>query len=325
MEDGIQYCDKELTAPPLFSIIVPLWNRQDMIEQCISSCLSQTFSDFEIIVVDDASTDESLVVVEKYDDPRVKLVKLLENVGPAAARHAGVKVARGAWFVYLDSDWHLKANALESFTRIIREVSKSVGVVGLMCELDTGQKTPNTPPPPGTFGFREWLKWSEDMAVSDYLMCHRRDIYRDLNWPTDRRLEMQFVIQVASQWETIIDNTIGAIIYTSANNRITSDVTPGANRNFLRRAKDMSEMLFEILQEFGSPMKKYSPKRYQRILRMCVYFSYLAKKRIRGIKMAFRYLCIKPFSCKMWVTIFLGSISPQILVWIKKMADRILK
>lgn len=89
---------------PQVSIITPTYNRADLLERALRSVLEQTFADFEIIVVDDASEDHTRHVVRSFQDPRIQYARLQQNVGAAAARNAGLRQARGAFIAFQDSD-----------------------------------------------------------------------------------------------------------------------------------------------------------------------------------------------------------------------------
>ncbi len=90
----------------LISVILPTYNSRDFIDAAIDSVLQQTERRFELIVVDDCSTDDTAGIIEQYTrrDARVKLLHMPRNSGPAAARNAGVDAARGRWIALLDSD-----------------------------------------------------------------------------------------------------------------------------------------------------------------------------------------------------------------------------
>jgi len=92
------------------SIIMPNYNSQPFIKESMESVIAQTYKNWELIVVDDVSTDASYEIVEEYreKDKRIQLIKLDNNVGPAIARNKGIKEAMGRYIAFLDSDdlWH---------------------------------------------------------------------------------------------------------------------------------------------------------------------------------------------------------------------------
>ncbi|CAM2860556.1 glycosyltransferase family 2 protein [Campylobacter hyointestinalis] len=113
-----------------FSVIIPTYNRQKEIDISIKSVLAQTFNDFELIVVDNGSTDNTKSVVEKYIniDSRVKYI-WQENTGsPAGSRNTGIKNAIGQWVAFLDSDDYWYGNKLESVFNIIKKHQDIIAV-----------------------------------------------------------------------------------------------------------------------------------------------------------------------------------------------------
>lgn len=95
----------------LVSVVIPCFNGAAFLEQTVSSVLAQSYTSFEVIVVDDRSTDRSVQIVRDFidRDARVKLIEMSRNTGaPAAPRNAGVRAARGTWVAFLDADdvWH---------------------------------------------------------------------------------------------------------------------------------------------------------------------------------------------------------------------------
>lgn len=104
------------THAPLFSIIVPVFNQQPWLNDCLGSVLSQSVSDWEVWVVDDGSTDESARVAAEWaaKDPRVNLLQQA-NAGAGVARNVGLKAARGRYVQFLDADDWLEPGALASW------------------------------------------------------------------------------------------------------------------------------------------------------------------------------------------------------------------
>jgi len=88
---------------PLFSIVVPTYNREDSIINTINGCLSQSLADFELVIVDDGSEDNTAEAVKAVKDSRIRYI-YQQNSGPAAARNKGVEAANGQYIAYLDAD-----------------------------------------------------------------------------------------------------------------------------------------------------------------------------------------------------------------------------
>jgi glycosyltransferase involved in cell wall biosynthesis len=93
---------------PTVSVVIPTYNRADVLPRAIDSVLNQTFEDFELIIVDDASTDSTEKVVNSYTDNRLRFLQHEINKNGSAARNTGIKASEGDYIAFLDSDdeWH---------------------------------------------------------------------------------------------------------------------------------------------------------------------------------------------------------------------------
>lgn len=92
----------------LFSIIIPCYNAQTTIIRTLQSCFDQTYQNFDIIIVDDCSTDNSVKIIKNLNNNKIKLVQLPVNSGPSFARNTGWDLAQGDYVAFLDADdvWH---------------------------------------------------------------------------------------------------------------------------------------------------------------------------------------------------------------------------
>lgn len=120
--------DKDNTKP-LFSIIVTAYNQEDCLDRAIKSVLEQSLQDFELIVVDDCSTDGTVKLIKEYADKRadVKLIRHDHNSSSHAARMTGVKNAAGKYILFLDGDDYFFPDALERLNEeVIKEKSFDV-------------------------------------------------------------------------------------------------------------------------------------------------------------------------------------------------------
>jgi glycosyltransferase involved in cell wall biosynthesis len=113
-------------SSPFFSVIVPIYNRESFIISCINSVLSQDFNDYEIICVDDGSSDSSISILNTFEDKRIRIIQHPKNYGRCIARNTGIKAARGKWLCFLDSDDTYYSNHLSSHKRLIEAYPKQL-------------------------------------------------------------------------------------------------------------------------------------------------------------------------------------------------------
>lgn len=117
---------------PFFSIIIPLFNKEKYIQNTIESVLKQSFQDFEIVIINDGSTDNSLFIINHFKDERIKIVTQ-KNRGVASARNKGIELAEGKIIAFLDADDNWLPNHLQE----IFELSEEKIECGMFCSRYT--------------------------------------------------------------------------------------------------------------------------------------------------------------------------------------------
>jgi cellulose synthase/poly-beta-1,6-N-acetylglucosamine synthase-like glycosyltransferase len=129
------------------SVVIPVQNRPVVVRHAIDSVLAQTCQDFEIIVVDDGSTDNTAAAVEAIDDPRIVLVKHERNRGASSARNSGIWAGRAPFVAFLDSDDEWFPTRLEKMLQVFESSSDRVGMVYTGAEriLDDGTRLKEIP------------------------------------------------------------------------------------------------------------------------------------------------------------------------------------
>ena len=110
---------------PRVSVIITTYNRAHLVSQAIQSVLDQTFRDFELIIVDDGSSDDTEAVVRGFNDPRIRYI-YQENKGISGARNTGIRNARGRYIAFLDSDDLWLPTKIEQQVHILENVESSV-------------------------------------------------------------------------------------------------------------------------------------------------------------------------------------------------------
>lgn len=103
-----------------FSVIIPLYNKEKSVSSTVESVLNQTYPHFELIIVNDGSTDSSLEVVQQFDDPRIRIIDK-ENGGVSSARNVGIKAAKYEYIIPLDADDLWLPFALAEFVELVRD------------------------------------------------------------------------------------------------------------------------------------------------------------------------------------------------------------
>lgn len=118
---------------PLVSIIVPVYNTEQYLRRCIDSILAQNFSDFEVILIDDGSTDTSGNICDEYSykDSRVKVIHQ-KNQGQAAARNCAVGIARGQWITFVDSDDIIHPQMIYELYHVVIRENAQISMCGCM-------------------------------------------------------------------------------------------------------------------------------------------------------------------------------------------------
>lgn len=118
----------EISNPDV-SVVIPTYNRAHLLRRSIESVLAQTYETFELLVVDDASTDGTREVVGSLGDTRIHYRRVERNRGPGAARNVGIRVARGELIAFQDSDDEWMPDKLERQMAVFAEASSVVDVV----------------------------------------------------------------------------------------------------------------------------------------------------------------------------------------------------
>lgn len=114
-------------AAPKVSVIIPTFNRAHVLYYALKSVLEQTYQDFEIFVVDDASTDSTPELIKQFNDPRIHYIRFETNRKSAAARNAGMEAARGKYIAFLDSDDEWRPTKLEKQVALMDSLGEEWG------------------------------------------------------------------------------------------------------------------------------------------------------------------------------------------------------
>lgn len=192
---------REWPQEALISVVMPAFNREETIERSIVSVLAQTYSNFELIIVDDGSTDSTIQIVqqlvEQTADRRIRLVPLPANQGVSAARNAGLSVSQGTVIAYLDSDNEWR----EDYLLIMANALKESGASSAYCGQSVWHVASGLEEPVMVRAGEFWLALIENRNYVD-LNCfiHTREVYDDcggFNVDMRRLVDWELIVRYA--------------------------------------------------------------------------------------------------------------------------------
>lgn len=123
----------------MITVVIPLYNKESSIARALDSVLVQTYQDFEVVVVDDGSADDGAAIVERYADPRIRLIRQA-NAGVSAARNKGIAEAKGEYVAFLDADDEWMPEFLAEIVELQQEFPECKAQATTYVQCQNGEK-----------------------------------------------------------------------------------------------------------------------------------------------------------------------------------------
>lgn len=310
-----------MNAEPYFSIVIPAFDREREILRAVDSCLAQSFSSYEVVVVDDGSTDGTAAAVETRWDSRVRLVRHPANRGVCSARNTGVRASAGKWIVFLDSDDELRPDCLARVFEATTSAAPDIGRFGFVYDFYDGRMSPY-PVCSATLDYVAWLRWIDRARCSDALWVTRRVCFDTCMMPETFALEFSYHLNFAKAFQSKLIPEHLAIVHTTATNRLSSrshSADTGRERRLLEQIDDLA-LLFA---NHGEALSTYSPRLYSAAMRRHAAFSILAGKTLRGVASAIALVRSDPWALKNWALLLFVSLGPSPIRWVIEFKRRL--
>jgi glycosyltransferase involved in cell wall biosynthesis len=234
----------------MFSIVVPVYNKRHTLSATIASVLAQSFVDFELIVVDDGSTDGSMSVLDGLADPRLRRLAQ-RNRGPGAARNAGAEAARHDWIAFLDADDLWADHHLAELDQVRRRHPEA-GLIGTSYRMSHSEGLDSLSElSEARIGLVEYF---DAVAAGDAVLCAstaavRRDVWRETRgfgaypWGQDTELW----VRIASRWPVATSRRVTAI-YLQGTGGISERRWKGSLGNAPQALADLSPAVMRVLE-----------------------------------------------------------------------------
>ncbi len=281
------------------SVIIPTFNRAYCIERSIRSVLSQTFTDLELIVADDGSTDRTEEICRAIPDPRFRYVRAKRNAGPAAARNMGISHARGKFVAFHDSDDEWLLTKLETQLEVIQSLTSDYGatfgsklVYGRDREGQFGQGLACVRPDPARVirsGDMQDQILLENMISPQTLLVSKNivDTIRGFDENLTANEDWEFMIRLSGSTKIHFEERPLVVQFMSSDS-ISQNKRKGA-RSYLYILKK-HHSLFDIRRD----------ERTRRLLISAKFLLNIGKGR-SAMTVALRAVHSNPFSIKVWV------------------------
>jgi glycosyltransferase involved in cell wall biosynthesis len=199
----------------MISVVIPAYNRESTIRRAVISVLDQTYSDLEVLVVDDGSTDGTEEVLRQISDPRLRYIKADENRGACAARNIGIVAAQGEWVAFQDSDdsWH--ADKLEKQMETLQVHKADIVFCGMRLIRGDGTNGPTVPAPSLPQRFYSYEALLRESIASTQVIMGRRDCF--LAEPFDEQMprmqDWDFILRLSQKYSVYYLNEVLADVY----------------------------------------------------------------------------------------------------------------
>lgn len=291
---------------PTLSVVIPAFNREREISRAIRSCLIQDNADFEVIVVDDASTDKCCGIVAGIRDPRLSLLRHPLNRGANAARNTGVLAAKGDWLIFLDSDDELAPGALQTISAIAAKVASDVHRLAFMYRRDDGLVSPSPALREQVVDYPGYLAWREGRRIADFLPCTRKLTFECVRYPENRWSGTAlYQMDFAARYRTWFREEILAFVHLDAANR-TSYLRRDPKQSRIVAAR-LGDEMDALLERHGDAIRRFAPGTFQRFCRLRASYHFLAGHRAAGIRQGLACLRATPLLPEVWSLLILGA------------------
>lgn len=181
----------------LISVIVPVYNVEGYLERCIDSIIAQTIENIEIILVDDGSTDSSGLICDRYAeiDNRIKVIHK-ENGGLSDARNAGITVASGQWYSFIDSDDYISENFLEDLYSAAKDNDCQIAVCNMVRVYEDGTAENFYSPSNELVVLKDDNKYETLVQPSVCNKLFKSQLFNDVDFPKGKYSEDTFVYHI---------------------------------------------------------------------------------------------------------------------------------
>jgi glycosyltransferase involved in cell wall biosynthesis len=302
------------------SIIIPVYNVEKYVRQCLDSVVTQSFKDVEIIVVNDGSTDKSGEICEEYAavDPRIRVIHQ-QNVGMSVARNAGLDVATGDYIWFIDSDDWIVPNAFELLVQHLKNTNVealSFSYILFFSENETFSEPQNIQEISVTDG-NSFIRQSAFFFTAVWSFVYKREFFNEHSLRFKKGLiheDDYFNLECFGKLKRIQKIPVALLYYRRRKDSVTGSVNP---ENLENRISGYIELiaLCQRITDIDSDYIQNKIKAYKRVI-LSVLETYI----LTDLPWKQKYLFVKSIRKTIKVSVEKGDFSMSKIAWLKKQA-----
>jgi glycosyltransferase involved in cell wall biosynthesis len=307
-----------------FSVVVPTFNRARFIERCLGSVLTQDFPDFEVIVVDDGSSDGTDLRLQALAHPALRVIRHDTNRGVGPARNSGIAAARSDWIVPLDSDDELVPGALARMHSLAAAAPDDLNALWFRCRMDDGRLCPDPMPTRRDWDYEGFLHFLEETRGRwrDMLRCVRRSCLAEVRYPANRMLEDKFHLDFARRFRSRAEPDVLRLYHQDADDRLVDRLRrldPLRDSAFIG---DRADGFRDLLAEHGRAIANAAPGLYGDYLQLAASSAILAGRRYAGLTHAAALIGRAPLRARPWMLLAASVVGGALAVRLRALAGQ---
>jgi glycosyltransferase involved in cell wall biosynthesis len=264
-----------------FTVIIPLYNKEKYIENAIKSVLNQTFTDFNLVIVNDCSTDKSVEIASKYISDTVEIIHHKKNAGLAAARNTGIKNSNSNYITYLDADDLWKPTFLESIFQLIQNFPEA-RIFGTNYEeiWDDVIKNPHNGSkilPIDFTGYINFFKINLKQGIYTHgSVCFHKEVFEKIGYYNEDigfSEDLDFNIRANYNFKLAYDNSVQMRYFMQTENQLTQSsllnkTIPDFDtyENWAKTNSDLKKYLDFERYVLGKRLKKNNDLRWKKMI-----------------------------------------------------------
>lgn len=265
---------------PFFSVIIPLYNKEKYIEKALKSILKQTFTDYEVLIINDCSTDKSAEIASTFLSEKVQLIHHEKNSGLAASRNTGIKKARANYVTFLDADDVWKPHFLEKIFQLIETFSEARIFATNYEEIwDQTVKKPHNGSenlPEHFTGYVDFFKINLKQGIYNHgSVCVHKQVYEKVGFYNENiqlSQDLDFNIRANYQYKLAYDNSVQMSYFMQTDNQLTrssivNKTIPNYDlyENWTKNNADLKKYLDFERYVLGKRLKKNNDLRWKKM------------------------------------------------------------